>query len=98
MYAGLPQGSPSQLSSGPSLNRYAYVRTNGAGKAINFAEVCGTSISGKGYALSKCLSFFLLPYHPTIMILKHQLDYHHSALIYRVGFWSGLFTSLISRL
>ena len=57
MYAGLPQGSPSQLSSGPSLNRDAYVRTNGAGNAINFAEVCGTSISGEGYALSKCLSF-----------------------------------------
>ena len=60
VYAGLPQGSPSQLSSGPSLNRDAYVRTNGAGNAINFAEVCGTSISGEGYALSKCLSFLYM--------------------------------------
>ena len=60
MYAGLPQGSPSQLSSGPSLNRYAYVRINGADNAISFAEVCGTSISGKGYALSKCLSLYVV--------------------------------------
>ena len=57
MYAGSPQGSPSQLSSGPSLNRDTYVRMNGAGNAINFVEVCGTRISGEGYALSKCLSF-----------------------------------------
>ena len=62
MYAGLLQGSPSQLSSGPSLNRDAYVRTNGAGNAINFAEVCGTSISGEGYALSKCLSLHSVDY------------------------------------
>ena len=30
-----------------------------AGNAISFAEVCGTSISGEGYALSKCLSLYV---------------------------------------
>ena len=36
-----------------------YVRTNAAGNAISFAEDCGTSISGEGYALSKCLSLYV---------------------------------------
>ena len=71
MYAGLPQGSPSQLSSGPSLNRDTYVRTNGAGNAINFAEVCSTSISGEGYALSKCLSLNTCSYLCRVPLQKN---------------------------
>ena len=66
MYADLP----SQLSSGSSLNRDAYVR-NGAGNAINFAEDCGTSISGEGYALSKCLSLNTCSYLFRVSLQKN---------------------------
>ena len=37
-----------------------------AGKAINFAEVCGTSISGEGYVLSKCLSLTIESNFPAL--------------------------------